>query len=60
MRIVQAVLPAMRASGEGKIVLISSLAKIPPLPCQAYYSASKFAMEAYAESPSFEVAAFAI
>jgi NAD(P)-dependent dehydrogenase (short-subunit alcohol dehydrogenase family) len=60
VRVVQAVLPAMRASGGGNIVLISSLAGIIPLPYQAYYSASKFAMEAYAESLSFEVDPFGV
>ncbi|HBJ38821.1 MAG TPA: short-chain dehydrogenase/reductase [Planctomycetaceae bacterium] len=60
VRVVQAVLPSMRASGGGSIVLISSIAGIIPLPYQAFYSASKFAMEAYAESLSFEVDAFGI
>lgn len=55
VRVVQAFLSAMRESGGGTIILIGSLAGMIPLPFQGYYSASKFAMEAYAEALSFEV-----
>lgn len=60
VRVVQAVLPSMRQAGGGTIVLIGSVAGLIPLPFQGYYSASKFAMEAYCEALSFEVEPFGI
>jgi short-subunit dehydrogenase len=49
------VLPQMRAQGGGRIVNMSSLAGLVPLPFQAFYSASKFAVEAYSEALRIEV-----
>jgi NADP-dependent 3-hydroxy acid dehydrogenase YdfG len=40
VRAVQAVLPAMRESGSGRIILISSIGGVLGLPFQAFYSAS--------------------
>ncbi len=60
VRVVQAVLPQMRAQGSGKIVLISSLGGVIGIPFQAFYSASKFALEGLAESMAYEVAPFGI
>jgi NAD(P)-dependent dehydrogenase (short-subunit alcohol dehydrogenase family) len=60
VRVVQAVLPQMRAQGNGKIVLISSLGGVIGIPFQAFYSASKFAVEGLAESMAYEVAPFGI
>jgi NAD(P)-dependent dehydrogenase (short-subunit alcohol dehydrogenase family) len=60
VRVVQAVLPQMRARGSGRIVLMSSIGGVIGIPFQAYYSASKFALEGYAESLAYEVAPFGV
>src|ERR1019366_5407728 len=59
-RVVQGVLPGMRAQGGGRIVLISSIGGVVAIPFQAFYSASKFAMEGYGEALAYEVAPFGI
>jgi len=59
-RVVQAVLPAMRAQGGGRLVLISSIGGIVAIPFQAFYSASKFALEGMAEALAYEVAPFRV
>jgi len=56
VRVVQAVLPAMRAQGGGRLVLMSSIGGIIGIPFQAFYSASKFALEGLGESLAYEVA----
>jgi NAD(P)-dependent dehydrogenase (short-subunit alcohol dehydrogenase family) len=56
VRVVQGVLPHMRAQQGGRIVLISSIGGVIGLPFQAYYSASKFALEGFAEALAYEVA----
>ena len=43
-------LPVMRAQGGGRIVLISSIGGVLGIPFQAFYSASKFALEGYGEA----------
>ncbi|HKD90075.1 MAG TPA: SDR family NAD(P)-dependent oxidoreductase [Streptosporangiaceae bacterium] len=60
VRVVQAVLPQMRKQNHGRIVLISSIGGVIGIPFQAYYSASKFALEGFAEALAYEVAPFAI
>jgi NAD(P)-dependent dehydrogenase (short-subunit alcohol dehydrogenase family) len=60
VRAVQAVLPSMRANGGGRIVLMSSIGGEIGIPFQAFYSASKFALEGYAEALAYEVAPFGI
>ena len=60
VRLVGAALPQMRAQGAGRIVLVSSLGGLIALPFQAFYSASKFAMEGYGEALAYEVAPFGI
>ena len=60
VRVVRAALPWMRRQGAGRIVLVSSIGGIVGIPFQAFYSASKFAMEGYAESLAYEVAPFGI
>lgn len=59
-RLVQAALPSMRAQGAGRIVLVSSLGGLIGLPFQAFYSASKFALEGYGEALAYEVEPFGI
>jgi NAD(P)-dependent dehydrogenase (short-subunit alcohol dehydrogenase family) len=60
VRVVQAVLPHMREQQHGRIVLISSIGGVIGIPFQAYYSASKFALEGFAESLAYEVAPLGI
>jgi NAD(P)-dependent dehydrogenase (short-subunit alcohol dehydrogenase family) len=60
VRVVQAVLPYMRAQQRGRIVLISSIGGVIGIPFQAYYSASKFALEGFAEAIAYEVAPFGV
>jgi short-subunit dehydrogenase len=60
VRAVQAVLPHMRAQQRGRIVLISSIGGVIGIPFQAYYSASKFALEGFAEALAYEVAPFGV
>jgi NAD(P)-dependent dehydrogenase (short-subunit alcohol dehydrogenase family) len=60
VRVVQTVLPTMRRQGSGRIVLMSSIGGVIGIPFQAFYSASKFAMEGYGEALAYEVAPFGI
>jgi len=60
VRMVNAVLPGMRAAGAGKIINISSLAGNTAIPYSGFYSASKFALEGYSESLWYEVRPFGI
>ncbi len=60
VRVVQAVLPTMRARRGGRIVLISSIGGVLGIPFQAFYSASKFALEGYGEALGYEVTPFGI
>jgi len=59
-RLVQDALPAMRKQGGGRIVLISSIGGVVAIPFQAFYSASKFALEGLGEALAYEVAPFGI
>lgn len=58
VRVVHAALPAMRRQGGGRLVLMSSIGGVIGIPFQAFYSASKFALEGYAESLAYEVEPF--
>ncbi len=60
VRVVKAVLPAMRAGGSGRIVLVSSIGGVIGIPYQAFYSASKFALEGFAEALAYEVEPFGV
>ncbi len=60
VRVVQRSLPVMRRQGRGRIVLVSSIGGLIGIPFQAFYSASKFAMEGYGEALAYEVAPFGI
>jgi NAD(P)-dependent dehydrogenase (short-subunit alcohol dehydrogenase family) len=57
---VKAVLPAMRAAGAGKIINMSSLAGMVPVPFWGFYNASKFAVEGYTETLRLELAPLGI
>jgi len=60
VRVVQQVLPAMRARGGGRIVLLSSIGGLIAIPFQAFYTASKFALEGFGEALAYEVAPFGV
>jgi NAD(P)-dependent dehydrogenase (short-subunit alcohol dehydrogenase family) len=59
-RVCRAVLPMMRQSRGGVIINVSSLAGLLAVPFQAFYSASKFAMEGMTEALRMEVRPFGI
>lgn len=54
VRMNQQVLPLMRAQGDGKVVLFSSINGLLGVPFQSAYTASKHAMEGYAECLAME------
>lgn len=54
-------LPAMRKRGDGRIVMVSSIAgRAAILPLNAWYHASKFGLEALSDVLRMEVAAFGV
>src|SRR4051812_15381912 len=55
IRMTKAVLPHMRAQGDGRIINVSSVLGLVPQPYMAIYSASKHAIEGYSESLDHEV-----
>lgn len=57
---IKAVLPAMRARGSGHIINISSMTGLVANPPNAYYSSTKFALEAVTEALAAEVAPLGI
>ncbi len=50
VQVCQTVLPFLRKQGSGRIINISSLGGLIGLPCQGFYSASKFALEGITEA----------
>lgn len=56
----RALLPSMRAAGQGRIVLVSSESGIRGMPATAPYSAVKGALERWGESMAGEVSPFGI
>ncbi|OBG26064.1 SDR family NAD(P)-dependent oxidoreductase [Mycobacterium sp. 852002-51057_SCH5723018] len=56
----KALLPSMRAAGEGRIVLVSSAAGVRGQPGTAPYSAVKGALERWGESMAAEIAPFGL
>ena len=54
------VIPYMRASGGGKIVNVSSVASFVPIPFQAFYSATKSAVQQFSYALRLEVKPFKI
>jgi NAD(P)-dependent dehydrogenase (short-subunit alcohol dehydrogenase family) len=60
LRMMQAVIPQMRARGRGVIVNLSSVAGRVSQPYGSFYSASKFALEALTEGFKYELGHFGI
>lgn len=60
LRVAQAVLPAMRERGAGRLVFVSSIQGRLVLPIIAPYSASKWALEAFAEGLAIEAGHFGV
>jgi NAD(P)-dependent dehydrogenase (short-subunit alcohol dehydrogenase family) len=60
VELTKALLPAMRAAGEGRILLVCSSAGVRGQPATAPYSASKGAMERWGESLAGEIAPFGL
>jgi len=60
VRFTQAVLPQLRRQGSGRIIYTSSVAAQLPVPYQAFYSASKAALNALALALANEVKDFGI
>ena len=60
IRVVQAVLPQMRQRKKGRLLFVSSVAGRAVLPGSGAYSATKWALEAFAEALALELADFGI
>jgi short-subunit dehydrogenase len=60
VRMVNTVLPGMRQAGSGTILNIGSLAGLTAIPFIAFYSATKYALEAYSEALWYECRPFGI
>jgi len=60
VHLTRVVLPEMRRNGGGMIINISSIGGLMGLPFQAFYSASKFAVEGFSEALRMEVKGFNI
>ena len=55
MRMTRAVLPHMRQQGSGRIINVSSIVGLIPVPFMALYASSKHALEGYSESVDHEL-----
>ncbi len=60
IRLTQRLLPAMRSARRGRIVVVSSQGALRGMPAISSYSASKGALERWAESLSMEVSPFGL
>ena len=60
IRMTKAVLPHMRAQRRGRIINVSSVARVRPRPYMAVYAASKHAIEGYSESLDHEVREYGV
>jgi short-subunit dehydrogenase len=60
IRVTNAVLPAMRRQGKGRIINMSSILGLIPAPYNALYASTKHAIEGYSESLDHELRALGI
>ncbi len=60
VQLTRAILPSMRKQGGGLIINFSSIGGLIGLPFQAFYSASKFAIEGFSEALRMELKQFKI
>jgi NAD(P)-dependent dehydrogenase (short-subunit alcohol dehydrogenase family) len=60
LRMINAVLPVMRAQGSGRIVNVGSVLGFLPGPYMALYTASKHAIEGYTETLDHEIREFGL
>ena len=60
VRVIRAVLPAMRQQAAGRIIVIGSIGGLIGLPYQGHYSAGKFALDGLVEALRSEVRPFGI
>ena len=60
IRSCQAILPVMRAAGEGRIIVIGSVAGRISIPMQSHYSSSKYALEALVDALRMEIRPFGL
>ena len=60
VRTIDACLPVFRSQGHGRIVTVSSVAAVIPIPFQAYYSSVKAALHMLTRALSLEVKPFGI
>ncbi|MBC8133494.1 MAG: SDR family oxidoreductase [Deltaproteobacteria bacterium] len=59
-RVTRAVLPSMRAQRRGRVIVVGSVSGLVALPVVGPYHASKWAIEAWAETLRYEVSALGI
>src|SRR5205085_8673593 len=60
MRVTRAVLPVMRARGRGRIINVSSVVGLIPVPFMALYASSKHALEGYSQSVDHELREYGV
>ncbi|NLO70625.1 MAG: SDR family oxidoreductase [Porphyromonadaceae bacterium] len=60
VKVIQACLPYFRKQGFGKVLAVSSVAAIVPIPYQAFYSSAKSALLMLMEALAMEVKSFGI
>lgn len=60
VRVCQAVIPIMRSQRKGTFLVVGSMAGLMGLPFEAFYSASKFALEGFIEALRMETRPFGI
>jgi NAD(P)-dependent dehydrogenase (short-subunit alcohol dehydrogenase family) len=60
LRVTSAVLPTMRRQGTGRIINLSSVLGLIPVPYSALYASTKHAIEGYSESLDHELRTFGI
>ncbi|MHB9054944.1 MAG: SDR family oxidoreductase [Paludibacteraceae bacterium] len=60
VKVIQTCLPVFRKQGFGKVIAVTSVAAVIPIPFQAFYSSGKAALQILIESLAMEVKPFGI